>query len=244
MRTEQRHDKIRQILVERMEKRETPSFISEFFKTFAGKNYHSKNPPEVPSEEVKMRMAQRIERNKQQRERGEDGESVKPTDSVERSNDMVMVGDNMEDRDNPIVALEPDELKQGSNFLGSKKANSSIQHDASAQGGLEQTVHSGATLPSLYMQEKLYLYNKDQEALLKAEEHHIVKTKDFNVYGRLREDMPKVKSIVKSQAASELNEKFITTECITDRRVKISSQAPRYYMNAPGVEDVRKQGQH
>jgi len=41
-----------------------------------------------------------------------------------------------------------------------------------------------------------------------------------------------------------LNEKFITTECITDRRVKISSMAPRFYMNAPSVEDVRKQGQH
>jgi hypothetical protein len=37
-----------------------------------------------------------------------------------------------------------------------------------------------------------------------------------------------------------LNEKFITTECITDRRVKISSMANRMYMNAPSVEDVRK----
>lgn len=71
-----------------------------------------------------------------------------------------------------------------------------------------------------------------------------MKTKDFNVYGRLREEMPKVKATVKSKANAELNEKFITTECITDRRVKISSQAPRYYMNAPSVEDVRKQGQH
>lgn len=80
--------------------------------------------------------------------------------------------------------------------------------------------------------------------MLKAEEHHIVKTKDFNVYGRLREEKPFVKSIAKSKATSELNEKFITTECITDRRVKISSMAPRFYMNAPSVEDVRKQGQH
>lgn len=48
----------------------------------------------------------------------------------------------------------------------------------------------------------------------------------------------------KSTAQSELNEKFITTECIADRRVKISSMAPRQYMNAPSVEDVRKQGQH
>lgn len=44
--------------------------------------------------------------------------------------------------------------------------------------------------------------------------------------------------------ASELNEKFITTECITDRRIKISSMANRQYMNAPSVQDVRKQGQH
>jgi len=190
-------------------------------------------------------MQQRIERNRQARDRGEDAESIKGNDSVERSNDMVMVGENMEDKDNPIVALEPDDnLKQGSNFLGSKKGNSSIDHEASAQVAMQQTAGTNHTLPSLYMQEKLYLYNKEQETLLKAEEHHIVKTKDFNVYGRLREDLPKVKVMTKSQAASELNEKFITTECITDRRVKVSSMAPRYYMNAPSVENVRKQGQH
>jgi len=101
-----------------------------------------------------------------------------------------------------------------------------------------------AALPSLYMQEKMYLQDKEQEALLKAEEHHIVKTKDFNVYGRLREEKPFVKTLTKSKVQSDLNEKFITTECITDRRVKISSQAPRFYMGAPSVEDVRKQGQH
>jgi len=90
----------------------------------------------------------------------------------------------------------------------------------------------------------MYIFEKEQEGLLKAEEHHIVKTKDFNVYGRLREEKPFIKAIAKSTAQNELNEKFITTECITDRRVKISSQAPRFYMNAPSVEDVRKQGQH
>jgi hypothetical protein len=57
-----------------------------------------------------------------------------------------------------------------------------------------------AALPSLYMQEKIYLYEKEQEALLKSEEHHIVKTKDFNVYGRLREEKPFVKSLAKSTA--------------------------------------------
>ncbi len=70
----------------------------------------------------------------------------------------------------------------------------------------------------------------------------MVKTKDFNVIGRLRAEKPYVKAIQKSTAQSELNEKFITTECIADRRVKISSMAPRQYINAPSIEDVRKQG--
>ena len=129
--------------------------------------------------------------------------------------------------------------------MGSKKAGTSIGPDGSLQDLAQATASAGnQTLPSLYMQEKLYLYNKEQEALLKAEEHHIVKTKDFNVYGRLREEQQKLKVLAKSSATSELNEKFITTECITDRRVKVSSMAPRYYMNAPSVENVRKQGQH
>ena len=156
-----------------------------------------------------------------------------------------MVGEGMDDKDNPIVALEPDDnLKQGSAFMGSKKAGQSIGAGEASLQDPGVTVSGDQTLPSLYMQEKMYLYNKEQEVLLKAEEHHIVKTKDFNVYGRLREDQVKVKSLAKSSAASELNEKFITTECITDRRVKISSMAPRYYINAPSVENVRKQGQH
>ena len=154
-----------------------------------------------------------------------------------------MVGEGMDDKDNPIVALEPDNLKQGSAFMGSKMAGKmNGAGEASMEG--DKTITGDQTLPSLYMQEKMYLYNKEQELLLKAEEHHIVKTKDFNVYGRLRDEQLKVKSMAKSSAVSELNEKFITTECITDRRIKISSMAPRFYMKAPSVEDVRKQGQH
>jgi len=52
-----------------------------------------------------------------------------------------------------------------------------------------------ASMPSLYMQEKLYVYQREQDKLLKAEEHHIVKTKDFNVYGRLREEKDAIKAL-------------------------------------------------
>lgn len=51
-----------------------------------------------------------------------------------------------------------------------------------------------------------------------------------------------MKAIQKSGVQADLNEKFITTECIADRRIKISSMAQRQYSNAPSVENVRKQG--
>ena len=47
-----------------------------------------------------------------------------------------------------------------------------------------------ANAPSLYHQEKSYLKQLEQEKILKAEEHHVIKTKDFNVYGKLRQDKP------------------------------------------------------
>lgn len=58
-----------------------------------------------------------------------------------------------EDKESPIVALEPEEpgLKQGSAFLGhSKKVTR-------ADGTTEQT----GPAPSLYLQEKIYLKQKE-----------------------------------------------------------------------------------
>lgn len=206
-------------------------FIPDYFGTEEGQDFTLANPPKPLSQEAIIRMQQRLERQHRSQYNGQANDQA--FDGVEQQNQEVDEG-----RDNPIVALEPDDLKQGSHFTGSKKERSMIANEKQL-ASIEI-----AALPSLYMQEKMYIFDKEQEGLLKSEEHHIVKTKDFNVYGRLREEKPFVKSLAKSSATNELNEKFITTECITDRRVKISSQAPRFYMNAPGVEDVRKQGQH
>lgn len=207
-------------------------FIPDYFCTEEGQQFTHENPPKPLSQEAIIRMQQRLERQHRTQYN-----AANPDQATDEQTQQQNVED--EARDNPIVALEPDELKQGSHFTGSKKERSMIANDKSKLTSVEI-----AALPSLYMQEKVYIFDKEQEGLLKAEEHHIVKTKDFNVYGRLREEKPFVKSLAKGTASSELNEKFITTECITDRRVKISSQAPRFYMNAPTVEDVRKQGQH
>ena len=110
-----------------------------------------------------------MEREGRQTKQG-DQEADQANPSIEagsKSNDLVMVGEGMDDKDNPIVALEPDDnLKQGSAFMGSKKAGTSIgMGEASMQDGAaaDQTIDGSGALPSLYMQEKMYLYNKEQE---------------------------------------------------------------------------------
>lgn len=53
---------------------------------------------------------------------------------------------------------------------------------------------------SLFKQEQGYIQQMEQERVLKAEEHHIIKTKDFDVYGQLRTEKPFVKATQKSNA--------------------------------------------
>lgn len=77
---------------------------------------------------------------------------MKDQDNME---DGGMEGDR-EDKDNPIVALEPeDNLKKGSAFLGSKKNESSVSHHqsrVSKQLGEDanQSFVDPTQVPSLY----------------------------------------------------------------------------------------------
>ena len=63
-RTQNRQGKIGFILAERQAKKETPSFVSDYFRSNGGENFLSENPPNPPSEEMLTRMRQRMERNR------------------------------------------------------------------------------------------------------------------------------------------------------------------------------------
>eukprot|EP00345_Euplotes_harpa_P013684 CAMPEP_0168354078 /NCGR_PEP_ID=MMETSP0213-20121227/23662_1 /TAXON_ID=151035 /ORGANISM="Euplotes harpa, Strain FSP1.4" /LENGTH=223 /DNA_ID=CAMNT_0008365871 /DNA_START=1 /DNA_END=668 /DNA_ORIENTATION=+ len=141
-------------------------------------------------------------------------------------------------KDNPIVVLEPedDDNRNQLRMSGMKYSQ--------AKSKAEENYDEQNYVLSKYLQEKDYLRQKEEEALLKAEEYHVSKTKEFSVYGKLRPLKLKVKSLAKSKAKNEMNERFITTESITDKRVKVCSMANRAYINAPSVNQVRKQGQH
>lgn len=77
-----------------------------FFGTQDGDEFLRMNPQKAPSEEVLTRMRQRLERN-QKKVQGDDSVGEEAPGNQE-----------LEGRDDPIVALEPDELKQGSHFTG------------------------------------------------------------------------------------------------------------------------------
>lgn len=223
-----------------------PYFVPRYFETHIGKEFLRENPPKPPNEEVIMRMSQRMSRSigatEDAHRSSQDGDRMsqytqnKISDDKEKTGEMGSPQEEM--NDNAIVALEPedDENRDQMRMSGMKQS----QMQTNMDGTLEEPNY----VPSLYLQEKDYLQQKDEEQLLKAEEYHVSKTKEFNVYGKLRPLKLKVKSLAKSKLKPEMNEKFITTESITDKRIKISSMANRAYLNAPSIDQVRKQGQH
>ncbi len=80
-----------------------PDFMPEYFGTESGFNFLSKFPQKAPTQEMLTRMQQRLERknNESQAKLG-NGNAIVHDDEHDG---------HLEERDNPIVALEPDELK-------------------------------------------------------------------------------------------------------------------------------------
>jgi len=105
--------KVEERLKEYQDKKETPTFASLYHKSRAGVEYFKANPGQPPSEEVLMRMSQRINRSQQNTDKGQsmfDGNSQKSARSGAADKGQMNA-----DKDNPIVALEPeDHLKQAS----------------------------------------------------------------------------------------------------------------------------------
>jgi hypothetical protein len=64
------------------------------------------------------------------------------------------------------------------------------------------------------------------------------------VYGRLRKEKPLVTSMLRTQPISELNQKYILTEAMTDKKVRISSMRNKLVLNAPSVSELRNEGLH
>lgn len=64
------------------------------------------------------------------------------------------------------------------------------------------------------------------------------------MYGRLRKEKPLVTSMLRTQPISELNQKYILTEAMTDKKVRISSMRNKLVLNAPSVSELRNEGLH
>ena len=92
-------------LKEYNDKKETPIFASQYKLSRQGVEYYKANPVKPPSDEVIMRMTQRIQRSQNNTDKNQsmfDGQSQKSGRGQE--NNQLN-----EDKDNPIVALEPEE---------------------------------------------------------------------------------------------------------------------------------------
>jgi hypothetical protein len=71
-----------------------------------------------------------------------------------------------------------------------------------------------------------------------------LKKKEVDIYGKEREEKPIVPALLRTQPVSEVNQKYILTESITDKKVKISSMKNRMMMNSSNLSEIRKEGPH
>lgn len=68
--------------------------------------------------------------------------------------------------------------------------------------------------------------------------------KEYDIYGKQRKPLEPIFTMFKGVPEFEFNDKTITVEAPTDKRVKISSTANRAYLLAPSIDEVRNIGTH
>jgi hypothetical protein len=64
------------------------------------------------------------------------------------------------------------------------------------------------------------------------------------VYGLERRSRPEVRTLLRTQAISEINQKYLVTEAPLDKKVKISSMKNKLTSSASSMTEMRKEGPH
>lgn len=64
------------------------------------------------------------------------------------------------------------------------------------------------------------------------------------MYGQERRSRPEVRTLLRTQAISEINQKYLVTEAPLDKKVKISSMRNKLTSSASSMAEMRKEGPH
>ena len=129
------------------------------------------------------------------------------------------------ENENPFVALEPE--------IRSKQ-----KYQAKA------VILKPVTKPSVFAEVDRLQKLREQAEKDAAEEYSLIKSKNFDVYGNPRKEMPTVGALRTSSPQSTPNARFILTESATDRRLRTVSQSIRVHAKAPTVQEMRREGTH
>ncbi|EAR91082.3 hypothetical protein TTHERM_00430030 (macronuclear) [Tetrahymena thermophila SB210] len=146
--------------------------------------------------------------------------------STQRLSQQLTPKQDFGQNDQPIVQLEPEQ----------------DQRNRYTQGQQRTIVIKPSVFTQRDIDEEKQLIENEREAL----RHRKVKTKEYNVYGTERRDdqTKKVPCLLKTNPISELNQKYIQTDSLTDKRIKMASMANRMHINAPSISELRNTGSH
>ncbi|KRX02221.1 hypothetical protein PPERSA_04843 [Pseudocohnilembus persalinus] len=219
-------------------------FTKTYWQTITGKDaleeIHRLNPPKDP---MSLKAKLLVGSNNSQ-------ELSKTLNRDNNRNSQIMSMNQTQQSQNPrsenqynqdYNASQLRNSQQGTQFGGSLSKKQMLQKQK------EEQLLANINRPSVFTQREIDEEERNIIEAKKAYEYQNQKTMDYNVYGgkrNLETESKKVPCLLRTQPQSELNQKYIITDALTDNRLKLSSMHNRMYLKAPNIAELRQTGSH
>jgi hypothetical protein len=198
------------------------SGFNRYFDCQEGLAFYAVMPPKSPEPATGLKDLSEVVEDQIPEEQLHSYHSMRASLSEQQLNSKAFVPEKSE---NPVVSLEPEVLSSSLNKAKPIRIRP-------------------VNKPSVFAEVDRLVEMRDQAESMAADDYKLMKTKVFDVYGQPRRQRVKVQALRTASPVKEVNEQYIMSDSITDRRLRTSSQAKRLHVKAPTVMQVRKEGWH
>mmetsp|Transcript_6797 Transcript_6797/g.12276 ORF Transcript_6797/g.12276 Transcript_6797/m.12276 type:complete len:1696 (-) Transcript_6797:1566-6653(-) len=195
--------------------------FERYFSSQEGLAFYALMPPKTPDTKLGLKDLSEVIEDNIPEEQLQSYHSLRAALTEQQTSQKTV---NQEKSDSPLVSLEPENPYQGTRT---------------------KTIRiRPVNKPSVFAEVEKLIVLRDKAEAMAADEYKHTKTKAFDVYGVPRRQKVTVQALRTSSPVKEINEQYIMSDSITDRRVRTSSMAKRLHVKAPSVMQIRKEGWH
>lgn len=196
--------------------------FDRYFNTQEGLAFFAMMPPRTPEPKLELKDLSEVIEDNIPEEQIHSYHSMKATLSEQHISQRTI---QPESTDSPLVSLQPEDP------IGRAKKAATIRIRP-------------VNKPSVFAEVERLIELRDKAEAMAADEYKHIKSKAFDIYGLPRRQKATVQALRTASPVKEVNEQYIMSDSITDRRVRTSSMAKRLHVKAPSVTQVRREGWH